>query len=306
MKKLGINLSLLLFFAFSANSEPIKIPLHNWSSQQVGATLLGMLFQMVGEEIEFVSINSIEVYDSLCDNEIDIIHEIWEGAFGPSFQSQLDKDCAIEIGKHDINVREGWWYPNYVKELCPGLPDYQALNSCSNIFSLKETGSKGAFISGPKIWKKNDTKRIRSLGIDFEVVHKDTASEIWVELAKAIKNEKPIIVFNWTPNFVEATYEGEFVKFPDFEPACLEDPTWGKNIFDLYDCGNPLGGYIKIGSSKNFKENHPRAFEVAKNIKFTNLDISQFAQYPREGLNYKLSAEKWLDNNEDRWKSWIE
>ena len=104
MKKFVIKLSFLLFFTFSANSEPIKIPLHNWTSQQVGATLMGMLFQMVGEEIEFISINSLDVYDSLCDNEIDIVHEIWEGAFGPAFQSQLDKDCAIEIGNHDINV----------------------------------------------------------------------------------------------------------------------------------------------------------------------------------------------------------
>ena len=130
-----IIIVLLSFFSIGISNtlkaEAIKIPLHQWHSQQVGATIIGMLFEMIGEKIEYSSQDSEGVYESLCKGEIDIVHEIWEGAMGPFFQKKLEEGCVVDLVTHDAKVREGWWYPVYVKDICPDLPDWEALNKCS-------------------------------------------------------------------------------------------------------------------------------------------------------------------------------
>ncbi len=36
----------------------------------------------------------------------------------------------------------------------------------------------------------------------------------YFDLAKSFKKKEPIVLFNWTPNWVEAKYEGKFIEFP--------------------------------------------------------------------------------------------
>ena len=121
------------------------------------------------------------------------------------------------------------------------------------------------------------------------------------------KQNKPVIVFNWTPNFIEALYEGEFVEFPEHDPAFTEDPAWGVNPDALYDCGNPKGGYLKIGVSHNFMESNPKALAVAKNINFTNLDVAKQSNYvDTDGMKVDDAAQRWMDEHKDKWQAWIE
>ena len=75
--------------AIADSSGVIKIPTHNWSSQLVGAEVVGELFKKVGEKIEYVPMDSQTVYQAMADGDIDIVHEVWEGAFGASFDKSL-------------------------------------------------------------------------------------------------------------------------------------------------------------------------------------------------------------------------
>jgi hypothetical protein len=31
---------------------------------------------------------------------------------------------VIDAATHDAKTREDWWYPSYVEDVCPGLPDF--------------------------------------------------------------------------------------------------------------------------------------------------------------------------------------
>ena len=114
------------------SSDPIKIPLHNWSSQIVGAYIVGKLLNQAGHTTEYVPADSQVVYTSMCEGDIHLVHEVWEGAFGASFQKVVDEGCVIDAATHDAKTREDWWYPAYVEKLCPGLPDWEALNACAD------------------------------------------------------------------------------------------------------------------------------------------------------------------------------
>ena len=296
-------------FSASVNADSsgvIKIPTHNWSSQLVGAEVVGELFKMVGEKIEYVSMDSQTVYQAMADGDIDIVHEVWEGAFGASFDKAVATGGVIDLLTHDAVTREDWWYPVYIEEVCPGLPDWEALAKCSDMFARADSGGKGVFIGGPVDWLKHDAEKVEALGMNFVVRNAGSAGAIWAELDAAVAQKKPVVIFNWSPNFIGAKYEGKFVEFPKHDPKCTSDASWGVNPNALYDCGNPANGYLKIGVNKDFEKNHPKAFNIAKQMNFSGPDIDKMANYvDTDGMEISEAAQQWLKDHKSKWEKWI-
>ena len=292
--------------AAADSSDPIRIPLHNWSSQLVGAEVVGGILEEAGYSVEYVPSDSQVVYQSMCDGDIELVHEVWEGAFGVAFQEQVDKGCVLDWSTHNAVTREEWWYPSYVEEQCPGLPDWEALNACASIFATAETGDKGRFLGGPVDWLKGDAERVEGLGMDFEVVNAGSAATLWAELDAASVDNTPIVLFNWTPNFVEAVYEGNFIEFPLFEDACRTDPEWGTNAELTHDCGNPADGYLKTGVGEHFPDQWPTAAAIVQRMDFTNPMLAAMAAaVDVDGKEPSEAATEWLAANESLWRGWI-
>lgn len=314
MKKLVQSTCLATAFAFVAgaafaedSTDIIKIPTHNWSSQIVGAHIVGKLLEKTGATVEYVSSDSQVVYTAACEGDIHLVHEVWEGAYGVAFQKVVDEGCVIDVATHDAKTREEWWYPAYVEEICPGLPAWDALNACAEKFSTAETSPKGRFLGGPVDWLKHDAERVEAFNMNFDVVNAGSAAALWAELESAEKRKEPIVLFNWTPNFIEALYEGKFVEFPDFDPKCKDDPSWGTNKEMTYDCGNPKVGYLKIAAWKEFPTKWPKAYAVLQKINFTNMDVAVQAKLADiDNMEPAQAADKWLADNEERWKAWVE
>ena len=61
----GSVLGLCLATAGAANAaDPIRIPLHNWTSQLVGAEVVGQILEAAGNEVEYVPADSGAVYEA--------------------------------------------------------------------------------------------------------------------------------------------------------------------------------------------------------------------------------------------------
>ncbi len=294
--------------AFARDSkEPIIIPTHNWSSQIVMSHVVGQIFEKAGNNVEFVSTDSQAVYESVRLGDVTLELEVWEGAFGAAFKEALKKGGLHDAGDHNAVTREDWWYPLWVKEKhCPGLPDWKALNECSSKFATPETGKKGRFLGGPVDWLKHDKERVEGLNMDFVVVNAGSAAALWAELDAAKKADRPVVIFNWTPNFVEAVYPGEFVEFPKHFEGCKDDASLGINPEKTYDCGNPADGYLKKAAWDGMKKKWPKAYKVLKKISFTNPQIAEMARLVDvDEMEPEDAAAAWLKKNEATWKKWL-
>ena len=257
--------------------------------------------------VEYVTTDSQAVYEAVRNGDVTLEMEVWEGAFGAAFTAAMEKGGIVDAGDHEAVTREDWWYPDYVADLCPGLPDWEALNACSEKFSTPETGDAGRFLGGPVDWLKHDQERVDSLGMNFKVVNAGSASALWAELAAAKKRGEPIVLFNWTPNFIEAVYPGSFIEFPEFQDGCDTDPSLGPNPDATYDCANPPDGYLKKAAWDGMEEKWPGAYEVLTNISFTNPQIAEMAKLVDvDELEPEEAASEWLDTNEAIWQSWVE
>jgi len=236
---------------------------------------------------------------------MDLVHEVWEGAFGVAFMEQVDAGCVIDAATHDAKTREDWWYPSYVEDVCPGLPDWEALNDCASLFATPDSGGKGRFLGGPVDWLKGDQERVEGLEMDFIVENAGTAGALWAALDAASANQEPVVIFNWTPNFVEAMYDGKFIEFPEFADECRTDASWGLNPETTHDCGNPKDGYLKLGVWSGFPDKWPNAYAAVQKMNFTNLDIAQLAMYVDiDGMEPEDAAALWLADNCARWTGW--
>ena len=114
-----------------------------------------------------------------------------------------------------------------------------------------------------------------------------------------------MVVFNWTPNFAEAVWPGEFVEFPEWEDGCDTDPTKGPNKEALYDCGNPANGYLRKVAHEDMAATWPAAFAVLNKISFTNPQIAEMARLvDTEEMEPEDAATEWLVANEAVWMPW--
>ncbi len=293
--------------AFADDSaDPIKIVTNNWTSQVVLSNVVGQVLQAQGLNVEYKPSDSQLQFTAIASGDMDFQVEVWEGSMSESFDKSLAAG-AVDYGAHNAVTREDWWYPSYMNEMCPGLPDWKALDACAAKLATAETGSKGRFVGPPADWGKHYSERIQALKMNFQEVPVGQAATLWAELQSAYDRKEPVVLFNWTPNFIEAKFEGQFVEFPKYDPACLSDPKWGSNPDAVYDCGAPASGYLKKVGSKQLGEKWPKAAAILKKVNFSNPQIAAAAALVDvDGLTPEDAAKKWIETNGDTVKSWLQ
>lgn len=311
-----IKPTLLLFLVFNllilnssqaekiTNDEPIIIVLNDWTSQLVVSHITAEIFKNIGYSVVFTDKSTGDQWGALQRGLGHVQMEVWQGTMEKMYNRMIHEGGIIDAGSHDATTREEWWFPDYVLDLCPGLPDWRALNDCSHLFETKETSPRGRYLGGP--WEKPEGAKIRALKLNFKVVTAKNSDVLWQELDKAILNKQAIVLFNWTPNWVEAKYKGQFVDFPDYHPDCETKPEWGENKRFLHDCGNPKKGWLKKIAWHQMPVKWPCAFKTLTKINFSNAMLANLAyDVDVNKLSYQQAAKKWLADNKQKWKSWI-
>lgn len=297
-----------MMVAAADSRAPITIPIHNWSSQIVMSNVVGQIYEdLMGLNVRYVTTDSQAVYESVRLGDVTLELEVWEGAFGASYRKALAKGGLVDAGAHNAVTREDWWYPLWTKKHCPGLPSWEALDQCAAKFATPESGGKGRYLDGPVDWLKHGQERIEALGMDFIVVNAGSAAALWAEIGKAERGQDPVVVFNWTPNFAEAVWPGEFVEFPEWVDGCDKDPSVGPNPNATYDCGNPATGYLRKVAHHEMTAKWPSAYCVLSNVSFTNPQIAEMAKLVDiDELEPEDAATEWLSQNLDVVQPWVD
>lgn len=288
------------------SDEPIIIVQNNWTSQLVTSTIVGNMLEDMGYEVEYAPSDSQLQFAAIAAGDMHYQVEAWEGSMKSAFEAALDEGM-VDAGTHDAITREEWWVPAYVLEKCPEATDWKGLDACAEMFATAETAPKGRFVGPPADWGKNYADRVKALNMNFTAINVGQAATLWAELQSAYDRKEPIVLFNWTPNFVESKFDGEFVNFPEPEAACFDDPSWGPNPDATGDCGAPQSAWLKKAMWSGLEEEAPNAARVLKNVNFTNAQIAAASlMVDVDGLTPEEAARKWAEENPDVIKGWME
>lgn len=288
------------------SKDTIKIMLANWSSINLNAEIAGLILQNLGYNVEYQPMDDSARYPAFEAGDATFALETWATTQKANLEASVATGKVLDLGETGMNAKEEWWYPIYMKEKCPGLPDYKALQNpkCGEAFSTPETAPKGRYLSGPVDWGGGDVERVEALNLPFEVVNAGTDASMFAELQAAYERKAPIMLWVYAPHWAPSKFEGEWVQFPTYEDACYNDPKWGVNPAKTHDCGKPTGWIKKMGWAAGEKK-WPCAYSVVRNFKIDNATIGKLvAEIDLENKSTTDVAKAWLAANEATWKAW--
>jgi len=308
-KILGIAAAVMLTttasFAEAESSDPIKITLHDWTGQLLTTNLMAEVLKKGGYNVELVQADYIAQFTGLKTGDLHVAMEIWETTGREAMDEATATGKVVNMGETGMQAIEEWWYPSYMKEVCPGLPDWQALNDCAEEFATPETAPNGRYLGGPVTWGGFDDERVEALDMDFDVVHAGTDAALFAELESAYQRKAPIVLWVYAPHWAPSKFDGEWVKFPEYTSECYSDPAWGSNSSAAYDCGKPTGPIWKV-SWAGVKDKWPGAYKAIQAFNISNDEMgAMVTAVDLEKKKLEDVVANWMAENEPRWQSWI-
>ena len=302
----GLAMGLSAAFAEAESADPIKLSFSDWTTIQLNTEIASRILQKMGYNTEMVPSEYLAQIGAIEEGDIHASLEVWFTTAGPQFNGAVAGGKAIDLGETGMQAIEEWWYPAYMKETCPGLPDWKALNDCAKLFATAETGEKGKYIAGPQSWGGYDAERVKALSLNWEVTYAGNDATLNAEIKSAYERKAPVMAWVYAPNWTTNVYEGEWVEFPKYTDECYNDAKWGVNPDLTHDCGKPRGPIKKLGN-KEAAAKYPKAFAMLGKFAMTNEVINGMAKdVDVEGKAVADVAQAWVDANEAVWKPWTE
>ncbi|MCA0432421.1 MAG: ABC transporter substrate-binding protein [Proteobacteria bacterium] len=289
------------------STDPIKLTLHDWTGQLITTNLMAEVLKKAGYSVELVQADYLAQFAGLEAGDLHVAMEMWETTGRDAMDASTATGKTEVIGPTGMQAKEEWWYPTYMKEKCPGLPNWEALKDekCAEAFSTAETAPKGRYLGGPVTWGGFDDERVAALGLPFEVVHAGTDAALFAELESAYQRKAPILLWIYAPHWAPAKYQGEWVEFPAYTKECYTDPKWGSNPDALYDCGKPFGEIWKVGWA-GLKDKWPGAYKAIKAFSINNDEMgAMITKVDLDGKSVNDVVAEWMAANEPRWSEWI-
>lgn len=290
------------------SGDPIRLTLHDWTGQLITTQLMGEVLREAGLNVEYVQADYLAQFAGLETGDLHVAMEIWETTGREAMDAAVATGRVTTVGPTGMQAKEEWWYPAYMAERCPGLPNWEALKDtdCATAFGTAETLPKGRYLGGPVTWGGFDEERIEALDLPFEVIHAGTDAALFAELESAIQRQAPILLWVYAPHWAPAKYEGDWIEFPEYTDECYTDPSWGINPDMAYDCGKPFGDIWKV-TWAGVQDKWPSAYAAIDAFTISNDDMgAMITEVDLDGKTVDQAVADWMAANETTWRAWIQ
>jgi glycine betaine/proline transport system substrate-binding protein len=127
LRKVSMALLASALFSHSAlaveSKDPIILTLHDWTGQLINTELMGRILQNMGYNIKYQQADYIAQFAGLESGDLHVAMEMWETTGKQAMEASVKTGDTVDLGETGMNAIEEWWYPMYMKEKCPGLPN---------------------------------------------------------------------------------------------------------------------------------------------------------------------------------------
>lgn len=285
-----------------ATDEPIKLAINEWTGQHITTHIAGEMLKEAGYEVEYTTAGYMNMYQAMADGEIHAALEIWSSNVSDDYAKQLEANTLTEIGDLGLEAKEGIAYPSHVADLCPGLPDLEALRDCAQKFATAETIPNGRLVDYPADWGTPGADRMSGFGLPFKAVPAGSEGALIAELRASTEKQSPLLITFWQPHWAMAAYDVEFVELPEGNEQCFEDASWGVNPNATHDCDFAPTRIFKA-TWAGFEDKWPAAYEILSEFQLS-VEVQQplMGKVDVDGVAVEEVVAKWMADNEDQWR----
>ena len=288
------------------STDPIKLALNEWTGQHISTHVAGEILKRMGYNVEYVTAGYFPQFQGLEDGTITASLEIWSNNVGDQFTKAAATGNVIKLGDLGVDTNEGWVYPKYMEQKCPGLPDWKALLKCTELLSSPETLPNGRIVAYPADWGARSAEIIKALELPYTAVPAGSEGALVAELKSAVAREDPLVMMFWAPHWVLAEIDVGWVALPKYEAACNDDASWGPNPNATGDCGVDVAITFKV-AWKGLEDKWPSAYRFLAGYQMDDEDqIPMMAAIDVGGEDLVDVTKKWVDDNEAKWRPMVE
>ena len=303
----AVTLAAVSTAAFAAKGI---IKLHEWD--WTGNLVDGKLAQIILEEEMDYKVKMIflpsgpVVFEAIIGGEIDAAFEYWpsynptKGVYFEKWDGDGSLDYISEIG---IIGQSGWYVPRYMIEgdsargitaIAPDLKTFAQLEKYQDLFTVPETAPQGRLLACPvAAWQCMDAERAEGLGLDFKAVVLGSEMAHWSEFEAAYARGEPFIAYAWEPHWIHAKLDLVEIGLPEYSDDAWPATDWPEDI--TFNFG-----------SVTLNERHPDVYQLIASIRLTNAQqAGMILDVDVNGMDLEAAVRKWMDANEETWRSWI-
>ena len=285
---------------------PIRLAVNEWTGQMLTTRIVGTMLIDAGYKVEYVTAGYQNMWQAVADGDLDAAMEVWASNVPETYHQLHDAGKVEDLGDLALDAREGFVYPGYVAEACPGLPDWKALSECAAIFGTVETFPNGRLLDYPGEWGTPGADRITALSLPFNAVPAGSEGALIAEFKSAQDQKIPLIAVFWQPHWAIATYDLKFVALPEGNEACYADPAVGPNPDVTGDCDFMPTRVFKA-AWPGVKEKWPAAHEIMKNFTLTvEQQQPMLSAVDVDGRGVEEVVAEWMAANEAVWLPTLE
>ena len=301
----ALNASFTSAFAQDEKEKPIKIVVTGITDADFIANVFSAYIEKQGYKVDRVKADYAAQFVGIEAGDMDISTSIWE-TIPEIFLNAVATGKVLNMGSTRVKIREGWWFPSYMKEICPGLPDWKALlePACIKALSTPETAPKAAYIEAPADWTTNNAQRIEAFKLPFELISAGTPAAMHAAFVGAMQRKEPVIGWGFTPDWMPEQFEGEFVEFPPYSEECVKDPKWGINPDKTWDCDNSRGYVWKVMNTESEKR-LPKLARTLRLFQLTAADVAWgIRRVDLDGISSEEAGREWIEAHPDLVADW--
>lgn len=292
-------------FAEAESSDPIKLTINEWTGQVLTTNIAGELLGKMGYNVEYVTAGYFPQMTALQDNTVTAALEIWTTNIADAYDIAIDSGNVTDIGSLGIVPLETWHYPAHVEDLCPGLPDWEALKNCAQVFATAETIPQGRLVDYPADWGTSNRDRLKGLELPFTSIPAGSEGALVAEIKTAFTRETPLLVMFYSPHWIFSEFDLRPVNLPPHEEGCNEDPAVGVNPNATFDCDYKRGDVRKVAWA-GMADKWPGAHALLSALEISNdQQIELINMVDQQGKTVDEAVAHWLAENESTWSAWI-
>ncbi|MEA2780913.1 MAG: glycine betaine/proline transport system substrate-binding protein [Rhodospirillaceae bacterium] len=277
-----------------AKDEPLKLAMVEWTGAHISTHIAGQLLEKMGYKVEYVTAGAFPVFSGLADGSVSLSVENWMNNVGDIYPKVLKEKKIEDLGPLKLETQEGWIYPKYMEEICPGLPDWSALTkpACVQALAVPDTFPKGRLLDYPAEWGSRSAQIIKDNDLPFASVPAGSEGALVSELEGATAAKKPLLMMFWGPHYALAEADVAWIKMPPCK------------VNDNAHCINPPDVNKIVWSG--FGKKWPAAYEFLKHFEVHAKDQQQMIlQVDKKGDNLDKVAKEWIDQHESVWQPWV-
>ncbi|MEL7167682.1 MAG: glycine betaine ABC transporter substrate-binding protein [Pseudomonadota bacterium] len=292
--------------------EKVAISDLNWT----GAKAIAHVIKTV---IEGPLNSEAEIVEGLSDQAIigagmdkgDGSADVWTDMWMPNQQGPWDKyieDAGTVAHNQPYAGTQQMYVPAYMSDMISSFEDLKD-PAIAAMFD-KDGNGKGEYWAGDASWKSTKIWQVKmkSYGLtdlwEPEIISDATFK---AQLKSSYGNQKPILFYYWTPEWIHAAYDIAPLAEPDHTEGCMNLQLDGEDWLEVSEAGcKTPDASIFVSYSKSLEQRNPAAAKFLSQIQLDPAVVNGWIlAIGRDEMDPQDVAEEWVANNMDIVNGWI-